>query len=59
MCSWCRGSEAMLRNLEAEVQRVIQHTDYDNFSEEQNGKAFEDKIAADYPDVVPPYPGNE
>lgn len=40
-------------------------TDYDNFTDEQKerynkfGKAFEDKIAADYPDVIPPYPGNE
>ena len=40
-------------------------TDYDNFTDEQKerynefGKAFEEKIAADYPDVVPPYPGNE
>jgi hypothetical protein len=40
-------------------------TDYDNFTDEQKerynkfGKAFEDKIAEDYPDVIPPYPGNE
>jgi len=40
-------------------------TDYDNFTDEQKerynkfGKAFEDKIVADYPDVIPPYPGNE